>query len=142
MRRHLLSPILISFILLVSGCAQPGAQPAQAGENKVASVEVLDKSFVKDASGQPIAVKIIATVGLQGKGGSEQAYSCRPTYSGQFVEKGVEGKEKLEENGLKSTPVTIISTLNNRLDIGKWNVCCDFGLGLNEKKSTTVCGKQ
>ena len=132
--------LLLVLLVLVSGCAQQQATQS-AGENKVASVEVLDKSFVKDASGLPIATKIVGKVTLQGKSGAEQAYSCRPTYSDQFVEKGIDSTEKLDEKGQKTVPITIISTLNNRLDIGKWNVCCDLGSGLAEKKSTTVCGK-
>ena len=133
--------ILLAVLVLVSGCTQAQPPKAAIGENKVASIEVLDKSFVKDTTGLPIATKIVGKAGLQGKAGAELEFSCRPIYSGQLVEKGISSKEKLNDNGEKNVPITIISTLNNRLDIGKWNVCCDLGNELTQIKTTTVCGK-
>lgn len=126
---------LIFALVLITGCAAP------SGEAKVASVHVLDKSFVRDSGGQPIEMKAIARVALQGKAGMQQDVACRPTYSNQFVETGAAAKETLDAQGAKSSEITLITPAGGRLDIGKWGVCCALGTVLESKTAATVCAE-
>ena len=118
-------PLGLSLLLIIfiSGCAQG---------KTVSSLQVLDKSFIRDSQGLPIVVLLVGEVKLD----SSADYSCRPTYAGQLVEKSITQKGTSGNNQF-----TITVPESGRADIGEWGICCGAGKTLDEKTATTVCGE-
>ena len=139
--------LVLSLIALVlfSGCSSPSSSPSSgssgSAENKVASVDLLDRNFVRDSKGAPVEIKLVGKVKLQGVAVSEQEFACDLKYSDQFVNQDITKKEKLAENGEKEVSVTMTAPLNGKLDIGKWSVCCGLGKSLDKESQKVVCTK-
>ena len=109
-------------------------------ETKISSVEAKDVNFLKDSKGLPVAIKLVSIVTLEG---TDANYSCKLNYAGELVEAGRDFNAKVSGKRMVTETVTLISPIEGKLDIARWNICCDlkFKKDFNVITQTSVCSK-
>jgi len=140
----ILIPVLLILILFgyyasISPTDRPDlVPPGVPTDALIKSVTLLDKNIIRDSDGLPISVRVVSDITLSGEENTQIDYSCKLTYDGNIIGDGTNRQEIIDATKEMTSRVTLTEPVEGKLDVGKWDICCDMA-SLTIKTTTTVC---